>query len=56
MYHQTQLFSEKLDAAKYLCTVLRLPVYEVIQITSLQKCKNFYGFENNIFVKREDYQ
>ncbi|AKC32443.1 threonine ammonia-lyase, biosynthetic [Candidatus Pantoea carbekii] len=43
-------------AAEYLHAVLCSPVYEIVQVTPLQKMKKISArFDNAIFVKREDH-
>lgn len=52
-----QSCQQDLSDAHYLRAILRAPVYEVAQITTLQKmAKISTRLGNNIFVKREDRQ
>ncbi|RWR02784.1 threonine dehydratase [[Pantoea] beijingensis] len=54
---ESQPLSEKPDGAEYLRAVLRSPVYEVAQVTPLQKMEKISSrFANTILVKREDRQ
>lgn len=54
---QSMPLSDTPDGAEYLRAVLRAPVYEVLQVTPLQKMEKLSArLENAILVKREDRQ
>ena len=54
---ESQVLSDAPDGAEYLRAVLRAPVYEVAQITPLEKMEKLSSrLENVILVKREDRQ
>ncbi|CAJ0993634.1 threonine ammonia-lyase, biosynthetic [Pantoea sp. Nvir] len=57
MLEYQQFLSSSLDGAEYLRAVLRAPVYEIAQVTPLQKMEKISTrFDNIILVKREDQQ